>query len=1202
MNKTSGWNNVSKLLFFLLLLFPLFGFQCSEVHAANPQTSITHTIRVVMDDNYPPFAFRDSDGITRGILVDQWQLWQKKTGIQVEIRAMNWQDALEEMKAGEFDVIDTIFKTEKRLVWLNFSKPYARIEVSAFFDNKIGGINDVASLKGFAVAVKEGDAAIDFLRSHGVDHLLLFKSYEAIIQAAKDHKVNVFVIDKPPALYFLHKYGIENHFNVTEPFNFGEIHRAVGKGNTALLKKIESGFAQISAKEFQQIDKKWYGTPLLGFVSVKFLLVGAALLCFLILSLFCWNLLLKKAVEKRTNELEISKEKLRINELKYRELVENANSIILRMDRNGRISFFNEFAQRFFGYEASEVVGKNVIGTIVPDTAGSRENLRALFVEIGMQPNLSATNENMLRDGTPVWIYWTNKPFYNTADEVSEMLCVGNDITDRKRAEDALQRERERLECVIEGSQLGIWELNVQSNQTVFNQIWAQLIGYTLEELTPYSYETWERLLHPDDLAWARESLDNCIKGATPDYECEFRMKHKDGHWIWILDRGRILTVDGEGKPLSMFGAHTEITKLKSTEEKLQSTNELLSLFIKHSPIYTFIKEVTPTESRTLNASDNYLDMIGIPGSEMIGKTMEELFPAEFAAKITAEDWLVVSRGEILQLDEDLNDRNYASIKFPIRLGEKYLLAGYTIDITERKRAEEALRRREQQLQKILEILPIGLWFADKNGTLLHSNPMGMEIWGAEPTVPISEYDIFKVWRLPSREPIKRNDWALTKTIDKGVTIVDELLEIESFDGKKKTILNYTTPVLDDKDDIDGAIMVFLDISDRTALENQLIQAQKMDSIGRLAGGVAHDFNNMLGVILGHTELALMSLGPNQPLVANLQNIREAAKRSADLTQQLLAFARKQTVAPKLLDLNATISGMLKMLQPLIGENIELAWLPGRNLGSIRIDPSQIDQILVNLCVNARDAIGGTGKVTIETGTATFDKDYCAKHAGFVEGEYVLLAVSDNGCGMDRTTLSQLFEPFFTTKTSGKGTGLGLATVYGIVKQNQGFINVYSEPGQGTTFRIYLPRHAAKSEQMGRAVTADLPLGGRETILLAEDEPMILKMTMAMLEPLGYTVLPATTPDEAIRLAGEYAGDIHLLITDVVMPGMNGGDLARNLLSLYPKLKCLFMSGYTANVIAHHGVLDEGVHFIQKPFSMMVLAAKVREVLSQKGA
>jgi len=380
-------------------------------------------------------------------------------------------------------------------------------------------------------------------------------------------------------------------------------------------------------------------------------------------------------------------------------------------------------------------------------------------------------------------------------------------------------------------------------------------------------------------------------------------------------------------------------------------------------------------------------------------------------------------------------------------------------------------------------------------------------------------------------------------------------------------------------------------------LEGQLRQAQKMEAVGRLAGGVAHDFNNMLSVIIGYAGIALKEVDPSQSLYTKLEQIRKAAERSADLTRQLLAFARKQTVAPKVLDLNDSVAGMASMIQRLIGEDIDLTWIPGKMVWSVKVDPSQIDQILANLCVNARDAIVDTGKVIIKTKNVIIDEEYCTDHADCIPGEYVVLSVDDNGCGMNSETLENVFEPFFTTKKSGKGTGLGLATVYGVVKQNNGFINVFSKPDQGTRFEIYLPRHQTKTSDLPENELAQPAEYGHETILLVEDEPEILSMTTEMLEILGYTVMAAGAPGDAIRIAQEYAGEINLLLTDVVMPEMNGRDLAKNIVSFYPNIIRLFMSGYTANVIAHHGVLKEGMNFIQKPFSMEKLAAKVREAL-----
>ncbi|MGO9415961.1 MAG: ATP-binding protein, partial [Syntrophobacteraceae bacterium] len=384
---------------------------------------------------------------------------------------------------------------------------------------------------------------------------------------------------------------------------------------------------------------------------------------------------------------------------------------------------------------------------------------------------------------------------------------------------------------------------------------------------------------------------------------------------------------------------------------------------------------------------------------------------------------------------------------------------------------------------------------------------------------------------------------------------------------------------------------------ERKKLEEQLFQAQKMESVGRLAGGVAHDFNNMLGVIIGRAEIALQQDVSNDKLQHNLKEILKAAQRSADLTKQLLAFARKQTAVRKILDLNSTISSMLNMLRRLIGEDIDLSWQPGLNLWKVKIDPSQVDQILANLAVNARDAVSGVGAVTIKAENVVIDDSNSIETPEFIPGEYVLLSMSDTGTGMSEEVREKIFEPFFTTKELGKGTGLGLSTVYGVVKQNDGFIYVASEPGKGTTFKIYLPRFEGQTAQApSEEVTAKRPTG-TETILLVEDDEAILDLGKLILEELGYKVLAAHTPVYALHLVEEHPGDIHLLITDVVMPEMNGRELAELLRAVRPNLKCLFMSGYTADAIAHRGILEEGLNFIHKPFGSDELAARVRQVL-----
>jgi signal transduction histidine kinase len=529
-------------------------------------------------------------------------------------------------------------------------------------------------------------------------------------------------------------------------------------------------------------------------------------------------------------------------------------------------------------------------------------------------------------------------------------------------------------------------------------------------------------------------------------------------------------------------------------------------------------------------------------------------------------------------------------------------------EIDARKKMGEELTESKARLEAALASMTDAVFISDTAGRFIDFNDAfaSFHRFGnkAECARTLAEYpDILDVF-MPNGGLAPLEMWAVPRAL-RGETVTNAEYTLRRKDTGETWVGSYSFSPIRDKDGvIVGSVVVGRDITDRKRaqeekekLQHQLLQSQKMESIGRLAGGVAHDFNNMLGVILGRVGIAMDRADPAQPLHADLQEIAKAAERSAQLTRQLLAFARKQTVFPKVLNLNETVDGMLTMLRRLIGEDIHLVWLPAGNLWLVRIDPSQIDQLMANMCVNARDAIAGVGKITIETENAAFDEAYCADHAGFSPGEYVLLAVSDNGCGMSKETLGKLFEPFFTTKEAGKGTGLGLATVYGIVRQNGGFINVYSEPNQGTTFRIYLPRHMGKAERVGTGRASKPAMRGQETILLAEDEPAMLELITIQLQTQGYTVLGACTPGEVIRLAEEHTGEIDLLITDVVMPEMNGRQLAEKLRSRHPGLKCMFTSGYTADVIAHHGVLEEGVYFMQKPFSRDDLAAKVREAL-----
>ena len=601
-----------------------------------------------------------------------------------------------------------------------------------------------------------------------------------------------------------------------------------------------------------------------------------------------------------------------------------------------------------------------------------------------------------------------------------------------------------------------------------------------------------------------------------------------------------------------------------------------------------------------------FLSTLGYTRGEVEGRTSQELglFADANVQRTVAEEALRTGHvGEISMRvrckDGTLRDGLFSGEVIQIQ-GESFLLTRM-IDITDLMRVERELKASQESLLAIYNSVSEAIYIQEWPGGRFIDVNRGAEVMYRRPRselVGLGPQDV----GAPGRNDLEALGRMMDRVFATGVPAEFE------FWGVRKDGEAFPKDVIVNKGRYFGRdvlIATARDISqqkqveaERERLRDELNQAQKMESIGRLAGGVAHDFNNMLGVILGHAEMALEQIDANHPVHADLDEINKAAKRSAELTRRLLAYARKQTAAPRVLDLNETVEGMLSMLRRLIGENMELVWRPGRDLGPVKIDPVQVDQILANLCVNARDAIKGVGRVVIETGMINLPPDGAEQSEGLASGEYIWVTVTDNGCGMDAGVKEHLFEPYFTTKGLGKGTGLGLAMVYGIVRQNEGCIQVQSEPGRGTSIRILLPRHTGPAGHLSPDRIPPARSPGRQTILLVEDEPAILNLVRKGLERLGYAVLAAATPGEAVRMAETHAGDIHLLITDVIMPEMNGRDLARRLIGLHPGMRRMFMSGYTADVIAHHGVLEEGVHFIQKPFSNALLGAKVREALT----
>lgn len=506
----------------------------------------------------------------------------------------------------------------------------------------------------------------------------------------------------------------------------------------------------------------------------------------------------------------------------------------------------------------------------------------------------------------------------------------------------------------------------------------------------------------------------------------------------------------------------------------------------------------------------------------------------------------------------------------------------------------------EAQLRAIVETTPDCIMLIAADGTLHEVNEAGLKIIECESAKMAIGLEIYPFVSPEHREKFR----SFNESVFQGNQGIFQY-EIIGLKGTHRWLETHAVPLHNPSDDTLIQLAITRDITkrkqteeEREKLQDQLFRAQKMESIGRLAGGVAHDFSNMLGVIIGNAEMLIEQLDDSDQINEGIKEILNAAQRSADLTRQLLAFARRQSIQPRVLELNDIVAGMLKMLQRLIGENIELLWKPAANLGMIKIDPSQVDQILANLLVNARDAIAGVGSITIETENIHFDENGLNEHMEIIPGDYIMLAVSDSGSGMDNETLNKIFEPFFTTKETGKGTGLGLSTVYGIIKQNNSYINVYSEIGQGTTFKIYFPR-VPDTASAAEEILQRTPVVGTETILLVEDEESFLKLSQIYLKRHGYNVLATCSPKNALSITERHNGAIDLLITDIVMPEMNGKDLRDRITALRPDIKVMFMSGYTTEATVHRRLIEEGVSFIQKPFSMHKFMEMVRSELDK---
>ncbi len=804
-----------------------------------------------------------------------------------------------------------------------------------------------------------------------------------------------------------------------------------------------------------------------------------------------------------------------------------------------------------------------------------------------------------ISDGETRWVLGKGEVTFDENGNVTKLIGTIHDITERKLANEALLAAKEDWKNTFDS----LTDM-ITIHDTNFKIIAANNSARELLSLDPTDditdikcYQCYHNLDAPPEncpCCISSKTMQSCL---TEIFEPNLNK---------YLEVRVIPRFDSNQQYIGLIHVVRDITERKRIENELQESEYKYRSLIHHSsdPIFSFNLDGT---YRFVNEA--FAKVFAMKPDEIMGKTPHFIFPYDEAERRLTMIRKIIACGdkgeiEVMVVTATGETRYLLTMLDPVKNenGEVLYVTCISKDITERKNAEASLRASEARQGKMVANIGDVITIIDRNGINQYKSP-NIERWfGWKPEELVGQNALDNIHPDDREKTIKFIADLMAEPNASGTIECRYICKNGSYKWIEFTGFN-----LIDDPDINGLLGNYQDITKRkraeeekSKLEAQLHHALKMESVGRLAGGVAHDFNNMLQAILGNADIAIELTPENSPVRESLNEICTAAERSADLTRQLLAFARKQTIAPKVLDLNKTVASILKMLQRLIGENIDLSWVPRENLWPIKVDPSQIDQILSNMCVNARDAINGVGKIIIETTNRDCDESYCANHVGFIPGNYVQLTISDDGCGMEKEIIDQIFEPFFTTKGIGEGTGLGLATVYGAVRQNNGFIITYSEPGKGTSFNIYLPRFIGKSEQLGDNIKDEEISRGKETILICEDDPTIMKLTRTMLQRLGYNVLAANNPGNAVRIAAEYNGNIHLLITDVIMPEMNGRDLARNILSIYPGIKRLFMSGYTSDIITHHGVLENGVNFLQKPFSLKNLSTMVRESLDKE--
>jgi PAS domain S-box-containing protein len=865
-----------------------------------------------------------------------------------------------------------------------------------------------------------------------------------------------------------------------------------------------------------------------------------------------------------------------------------------------RIDFLNDAACRILGVSRDQILGSNMVKLFPSHDPRSFGRL-VRVVEAGEPFSM----DNVLYDWPPpAPKNPSSRAFDCRASRLEDGFALTfRDVTDRKHAEDELFASKEMLGLVLDTIPQRVFWKDTNSVFVGCNVAFAANLG--LGDPSELIGKTDFDLNGPVEAELYRADDRRVMASGVPKVDYEEPHTRPDGSPGWART-SKVPLTDADGEVVGLLGTYEDITDRKRAEDSLERSERFLNSIINNIPHMIFVKDSRDLRFVEFNRAGEQL--MGLNRSEIIGKSDYDLSPGPEAEFFLAKDREVLARGEILDIPEEAHTRGPAGArvlhtkKIPIldEEGNPLYLLGIAEDITDRKRAEEALRESEERYRRITETI------TDYVFTVRVEDGVAVETVHGAGCVAVTGYTPEELASNPGLwinmvEPDDReavSEQAREILRDARVGSIEH--RIVRKDGAQRWVRNTPVPRLDASGRLVAYHGLIQDITERRALQDQLLHAQKMEGIGRLAGGVAHNFNNLLTAILGYVEMSKMDLPTDlpddHPVRQDLAEIAAAGQRAASLTRQLLSFAAKQIVAPVRFDLSSLVADSLNMLRRLLGDNIEITALLEPGLGSVKADSGQIQQVLVNLAVNAGDAMPDGGRLVIETAAELVDDDYAESHPGCVAGWHVRLTVTDTGSGMTEEVRSHLFEPFYTTKARGKGTGLGLATCHGIVQQMGGHIRVYTELGQGTSFRIFLPMVDGPVDQPAAGCAEPAP-SGTETVMVVEDEPSVRRLAVLALRARGYSVLEAADGAAALDVARRVGSQLDLVVSDVVMPGISGPELVKRLAVIVPGAKALLMSGHAKRDVLPGDLDDLSLAFLPKPFTPDRLARKVRDVI-----